>query len=261
MFKPFIEIYKNKNIIWSTTVHDIKTKYAGSILGYIWLVLYPLLFLGLYAVIYLMVYKIKLKMLSPYEYVLLIFCGLIPFLNFADSLGRGITAVTANANLIKNTLFPIEFIPINIVISSQIVQLVGFFILSIILLSLRKLGWTYFYLFPVWIEQILFTIGIVWFLSAINVFFRDLGQVISIIILMLMMISPIAYTEKMIPGKLRSTLYFNPLYYLILLYQKILLFNTIDIKLFIIFSIFSLLHFILGYHFFIRVKGVFSDYV
>ncbi len=261
IFRPFLEIYRYRKIIWSTTVYDVKTKYIGSTLGYLWAVLYPLLFLGLYAVVYLTIYKIRLKALSPCEYVLLIFCGLVPFLSFADALSRGVFCVTANSNLIKNTLFPIEFLPINIVISSQIMQVIGFLILTIVLMFFKRIGYNYFFLFLIWLEQILFTVGLVWFLSAINVFLKDMGQLISVLILMLMMISPISYTEEMIPTHLRIILYINPLYYLIMLYQKILLFNEIEIRLLIIFSIISLSCFISGYYFFLRLKIIFSDYV
>jgi len=78
---------------------------------------------------------------------------------------------------------------------------------------------------------------------------------------MLMMISPIAYTEDMIPEGMRAILYINPLYYMIMLYQKIFMFNELDIKLLGIFSILSLLHFIGGYYFFTKLKGVFNDYI
>lgn len=261
LIKPFVEIYNNRKTILATTMYDIKTKNAGSLLGYIWLILYPIMFLGMYALVYLMIFKIRLQVLSPYEYVLLIFCGLIPFLSFAEALSRGVTAVTSNTNLIKNTLFPIEFIPINIVISAQVILFVGFFFLSIILLFLGKLGWSYWFIFIIMFEQMLFSIGLVWILSAFNVFFKDLGQIIAVVILMLMMISPIAYTEDMIPESLRTILYFNPLYYLIMLYQKILIFNELDLKLFSIFTTLSILHFIFGYYLFTKLKGVFSDYV
>lgn len=261
MLNPFKNIYQHRKTIWSTTLHDIKSKNAGSTLGYAWLLLYPLLFLGMYAIVYLMIFKVRLNIMSPYEYILLIFCGLVPFLSFAESLSRGVGAVTSNANLIKNTLFPIEFIPINIVLSSLVILIVGFGALSLITLFLGKLGWNYWFVFVVLIEQVLFTIGLIWILSALNVFFRDLGQIISVVILMLMMISPIAYTEEMIPETLRGFLYFNPLYYMIMLYQKILMFNVLDVKLLAIFTIVSLAHFILGYYLFTKLKGVFSDYV
>lgn len=261
ILKPFKAILDHRKIIWSTTLYDVKSKNAGSALGYAWLLLYPLLFLGMYAIVYLMIFKVRLQILSPYEYILLIFCGLIPFLSFAESLSRGVGAVSSNANLIKNTLFPIEFIPINIVLSSLVIMIVGFSVLSMITLYMGKLGWNYWFLFVVMVEQVMFTIGLVWILSALNVFFRDLGQIISVLILMLMMISPIAYTEDMIPEALRTFLYFNPLYYMIMLYQKILMFNIIDTKLLAIFTIVSILHFILGYYLFTKLKGVFSDYV
>ncbi|MGD9807404.1 MAG: ABC transporter permease [Deferribacterales bacterium] len=258
---PFKQIYLYRKLIWATTLYDIKVKNAGSMLGQIWLILYPLLFLGMYAVVYLMIFKIRLQIMSPYEYVLLIFCGLIPFLSFADAIGRGVTSVTSNANLIKNTLFPIEFIPINIVLSSQVILIVGFSILSVILFFMGRLGWFYWVGILLFFEQIIFTIGLVWILASLNVFFRDLGQIISVVILMLMMISPIAYTEDMIPETLRTVLYFNPLYYLIMLYQKAFMFNTLDVKLFIVFTILSFGHFLIGYHVFVKLKGVFSDYV
>jgi lipopolysaccharide transport system permease protein len=261
ILKPFLEIFKYRKIIYSTTLYDIKTKYAGSVLGYIWLFLYPILFLGMYAFVYLMIFKIRLHMLSPYEYVLLIFCGLIPFLSFAESLSRGIQAVTSNSNLIKNTLFPIEFIPVSIVLSSQTLCVVGFSLLTIIMTFLGKVGIAYFFILPIFILQILFTIGTVWIISAINVFFKDLSQIINVIVLILMMISPIAYTEDMIPENLRSFLYLNPLYYMIILYQKIFMFNKIDLKLFSIFTVLSLIQFIGGYYFFIKLKGVFNDYI
>jgi len=261
MLKPFIEIYKNRKIIYSTTLHDLKSKNAGSTLGIIWLFLYPVLFLGMYAFVYLMVFKIRLHIMSPYEYVLLIFCGLIPFLSFAEALSRGVGAVTSNSNLIKNTLFPIEFVPVNIVLSSQVLLIVGFSILTLVMIYLGKVGFNYLFLLPVFILQLMFTVGLVWILSAINVFFKDLGQIIGIVVLMLMMISPIAYTEDMIPDSMRFFLYFNPLYYMIILYQKIFMFNQIDYKLLSIFTILSILHFISGYYFFTKLKGVFNDYI
>ena len=261
MLTPFIEIFKHRKIIYSTTLHDLKSKNAGSMLGYFWLILYPVLFLGMYAFVYLMIFKIRLNIMSPYEYVLLIFCGLIPFLSFAEALSRGVGAVTSNSNLIKNTLFPIEFVPVNIVLSSQVLLIVGFSILTIVMIYLNKIGLNYIFLVYVFILQLLFTIGLVWILSAINVFFKDLGQIIGIIVLMLMMISPIAYTQDMIPESMRAFLYINPLYYMITLYQKIFMFNEVDFKLLFIFTGLSFVHFIAGYYFFTKLKGVFNDYI
>lgn len=255
------DILKYRKMILSTTISDIKSKYAGSLLGYLWLALYPVLFLGMYAVIYIFIFKVRLQVLSPYEYVLLIFAGLIPFLSISEALGRGVNAVTANANLLKNTLFPIELIPVNITLSSQLIQVIGFILLILILAFMGRLGPAAALLIPVWILQIVYSIGVVWIISALNVFFKDVSNIISILILMLMMVSPIAYTEDLIPPELRVFLYINPLYYLIMLYQKALIFGTFDPRLFGIFAAIAVSHYLFGFFIFKKLKGVFSDYV
>lgn len=159
MIKPFVEIFKHRKIIYSTTLRDLKSKNAGSVFGVVWLVLYPMLFLAMYAFVYLMVFKIRLSIMSPYEYVMLIFCGLIPFLSFAEALGRGVNSVTANANLIKNTLFPIEFVPVNVVLSSQVLLCVGFSMLLVVMIYFDRVGFSYVFLPVIMLLQIIFTMG------------------------------------------------------------------------------------------------------
>ncbi len=261
MVEVIKKVIKYRKILFSTITIDIKSRYAGSFLGCFWLILYPFMFLITYAVVYIFIFKVRLKILSPYEYVLLIFAGLIPFLSFSEAITRGVTAVTSNVNLIKNTLFPIEFIPLNISISSQINQMIGFLLLILALIFMKKVSWMIVFIFPVWMMQILFTAGISWFVSALNVFFKDIGNIIPLLIIITMLISPIAYTEDMIPSRLKTLLYFNPLYYMVILYQKIFIFNQFDLKLFVIFSVISIIVFYFGYSFFSRLKGAFSDHV
>lgn len=230
-------------------------------LGLFWLVLYPLLFLGVYAVIYIFVFKVRLQILNPYEYVLLIFCGLIPFLSFAEALATGTQSVVTNSQIIKNTLFPIDLMPVRDVFVSQAVQVIGLISLFIISFVLHRLGFLSIFVIVVWFFQILFTIGLIWILSSINVFVRDLGYLIAIVNLILMMISPIAYTEDMVPHTLRIILRFNPLYYLIMLYQKLILFNELDITKLAVFAVVSIVTYMAGYHIFSKLKILFADQV
>ena len=97
-----------------TTWNEIKTRYAGSVLGLAWLVLYPLLFLGVYSLFIYILVGVRQGaqgFSAASEQVLLIFCGLIPFFGFAEALSGGVVSVTSNASLLKNTLFPIELAP------------------------------------------------------------------------------------------------------------------------------------------------------
>lgn len=259
---PFWALWKHRGVLWQTTRHDIRARYAGSVLGLAWLVVYPLLFLGAYAFIYLFVFKIRFELFNANEYVVLIFCGLIPFLGFADALGTGVTAVTGNANLIKNTLFAIEMMPVKAVLVSQCTQVVGTGLLLIALTGVGRLTWWALMLPGIWLLQLGFTLGCMWVLSSINVYARDLQNLVAILTLILMMVSPIAYTVDMVPEALRPILAFNPLYYMIAAYQDCLFRGHFPSReILAVLMGMSLLSFCGGYWFFSRMKKVFADNV
>jgi lipopolysaccharide transport system permease protein len=259
---PFSLIYRYRNILYQTTRSDIRMRFAGSVLGPLWLFLYPLLFLSAYAIIYLFIFHVKIPVFTGYEYVAFIFCGLIPFIGFADTLGLGVTCVVSNTNLIKNTLFPIELVPVKAVLVSQCTQTVGMAMLFIALAWMGRLTIYFPLIFFIWALQIIFSIGVIWLLSSINIFVRDLNNLIAVLILILMMISPIAYTVDMIPPSLLPLIGLNPLYYLIVSYQDILMLGQWPpSNIFGIFLILTITIFYSGYWIFMKLKGVFVDNV
>lgn len=262
MINPLSLLIKYRNIIWSVTVTEVKQKYAGSYLGLLWVILNPILFLSAYFLVYIAIFKIRITGLSTTDYILVIFSGLIPWFGFAEAVGTGVSAVSANSSLIKNTLFPIELIPVRIVLSSLISQFVGLIMLLIALTVTGRVG-AYAFLLPVVIVmQFLFTTGLVWLLSSLNVFFKDIGQMITVILILLMLVSPIAYTMDMLSPDILFFMKFNPLYYMITLYREILFYNQLpDLTVCTIFFAVSLLVFLFGYYVFSKLKVVFSDYV
>ncbi|MDC0761642.1 ABC transporter permease [Brevibacillus sp. AG] len=262
MNNPFSQLISYRKILFNITVDDIKKKYAGSIMGGTWILLNPLLFLSAYFLVYITIFKIKLTGISTFDYVLIIFSGLIPWFGFSESIGLGVNTVTSNSSLIKNTIFPIELIPVKVVLASMVSQLIGLIMLLIVVGFNGQLGF-YVLLLPfVLVLQILFTTGLVWILASINVFFRDLSQIITVILILLMMVSPIAYTTDMLTSELVYFMQFNPMYYMISLYREIIIYNSLpswDITL--IFVALSLGLFFLGHYVFTRLKVVFADYV
>src|SRR5438067_2170717 len=102
---PFRLLWRHRHLLIQTTRNDIRARYAGSTLGLAWTALFPLLFLGIYAVVALVIAKMKPAGMSPQDYMALVFCGLMPFIGFTEGLVVGTSSVTTNANLIKNTLF------------------------------------------------------------------------------------------------------------------------------------------------------------
>lgn len=258
--KPFKIIYKNRNVLFSTAIADIRARFAGSLLGVFWLLLYPLLLLTAYSFVYIIIFQARFGQMNGPTYVLLIFAGLIPFLGFTESLATSIVAVTSNSSLIKNTLFPIDIIPVKAVVCSQTTQAVGLVLLIIASITMGH-GSVYILLIPIiWSFQIIFSIGLGWIFSCLNVYLKDLQNIINLITLFLMMISPIAYTIDMIPEGLRPFLAWNPLYYFIAAYQDCIIQGRFpQNNVLLILMIFSLLVFIIGYWFFCKMKEVFTD--
>ena len=254
-------IWHFKNLLWATTVSDIRKRYTGTLLGMFWMVFYPILFLAMYAVVYTLILRIRVQHYSTFHYVLLIFAGLIPFLGFSEALGSGVSCVTENKNLIKNTLFPIELIPVKSVFVSSLTMCVGLIILLMVLWPMRVVYMTQLMIPVLLLLQLIFTIGVIWILSALNVFFQDVNQVIGLFILLLMLVSPIGYTMDMIPHKLMPLMYVNPLFYLIMLYRESIMQGTVPVSLLLVFTVMSFTMFFLGFALFSRLKGVFSDYV
>jgi len=261
LLAPFSLIWKHRLLLQQTTWNDIRARYAGSALGLFWLILYPLIFLGVYALVYVYVFQVRFAEFNSLEYVALIFCGLIPFIGFSESLGAGVGSVTGNANLIKNTLFPIELVPVKATLTSQVTQAVGTVLLLLAIGGLGKLSFWALWLPAIWLCQVLFTLGLIWILSGLNVFVRDLQNMVSVIILVLMLVSPIAYTANMVPPALQPFLAINPLYYIITAYQNVLMLGQLPpLSMLAALIGFSLGSFWLGYWFFDRLKPVFVDY-
>ncbi len=257
---PYLLAIRYRHVLWKTTFTEIKSKYAGSALGLAWAAVLPIVFLVVYAGVFIFIYNVKFQLFSTNEYVLLIFCGLIPFLGFSESINFGTASVVANSSLIKNTLFPPEVLVVKNVIASQVTQGIGFLLLFMGAALIGTLSWWALFAIPLWILQILFTLGLVWFLSSLTVFVRDTQYMVNIAILLLMMASPIAYTSDMIPPRLQPVMKINPLYFFIESYRDVIIHHRqprflIEICL----LSFGSLH--LGHWFFNKLKKVFAENV
>jgi lipopolysaccharide transport system permease protein len=250
-------------MLWQTSRNEIRGRYAGSLLGLLWVAVYPLLFLGVYGVIFTKIFPPSPERFpEPLHYVLLIFCGLVPFLGFAEALSLGVASVTSNAQLIKNTLFPIELIPVKAVAVSQFTQVVGTALLLTALALTRGLTPWALLLPLVWFLQVIFSVGLMWVLSGLNVFLRDIQQVVGIAILVLMIFSPIAYTAEMVPPGLRVIIGLNPLFYFITAMQDCLwMQRSPPWQTWAVMAGLAAVFFWAGYGMFARLKPVFADHV
>lgn len=244
------------------TLGDLKRRYAGSLLGIGWTVLTPFVLLTIYTVVYLVIFQVKARNLTPIEYTLLIFSGLVPFLMTNESIISAVNSIVANQAVLANTVFPVDLLPVKSVLASQATMTVGMSSILIMLVLTRSMSWTVLLLPFIWMFHILAIIGFTWILSLANLALRDISNIITLGMVAVMVVTPIAYTREMVPANLKLVLLVNPMAYFVLAYQDILIRGRIPETGTMVFIVaFSTGLFLLGGWFFHRMKQVMLEYV
>ncbi|RME61254.1 ABC transporter, partial [Candidatus Parcubacteria bacterium] len=161
-------IFKNRRLLFSAVLHDLRAKFSGNVFGLVWLILYPLLFLLMYSVVFAHILKVRMPGLGTTDYVLIIFCGLVPFLAFAESFGVGTLSLVSNRNLIRNTLFPVELVVAKDVLVGHASMGVGMALVWVACLYFGHVYLTQFFVLVVFVLQIVFSLGVMWITSTLT---------------------------------------------------------------------------------------------
>lgn len=251
-----------KRILISTTKSELSTTHAGSVAGVLWIALSPIILMSIYSVIYLLIFRIRPVEMSSGTYVLYIFTGLIPFLGFSAALISGTTSLTANKEVLLNTVFPAELVPLRAVLTGMVPTVAGLAVLTIVAFFLGHLNIMMLTIPIILLLLIMFVSGVVWILSLMNIVMRDIQFILTFVTMALLIVSPIAYTESMVPSSLKSIIYFNPLSYYIMALHDVIVFEKIpSIRILLGIFGFSLFSFSFGFFVFQKAKKVFFDYV
>lgn len=212
-----------RHLIWNFVVRDLKVRYVGSLMGFFWAVIHPLVLLVSYTFVFAVVFKVKVPEPVPANFPIYLFCGILPWLYFQDTLLRSSTAVVDNSNLIRKTIFPSEILPVTVVLSNLVTHLVGFAILLLCLVYLGTLGWPAL-LLPVYLFLLaLLSLGLGWLFAAMQVFLRDTSQVLSVALILWFWFTPIFYQASAVPKPFAPLLRLNPLGYVVEGYRDLLL--------------------------------------
>lgn len=184
-------------------------------LGFMWAVVYPLMMVGVYAFVFGGVFNARWSSGGGIkDFVQMLYCGLIVHGVFSDTLSRSPTAVLANPNYVKKVVFPLELLPISHLAAAVFNALIGLSLLCLfILIQHHTLPVTALLAPLVLVPLLLLTAGLAWFLATIGVFFRDVGQMISVIMSVLLFLSPVFYPASFAPALVQKLIYLNPLTY------------------------------------------------
>lgn len=208
------EIYKNRKLIMKLSVNDFKTKYAGSYFGVIWAFIQPVVTV----VVYWFVFQIAFKtdVINGYPFVLWLILGLVPWFFYSEAIIGGSNSLHEYNYLVKKVVFPISVLPIIKVISALFIHL--FFISFTIILFIA-----YGYRPDLYIIQLIYysfcililVLGLSYLNASIVVFFKDMSQLINILLQIGMWMTPIVWNKELIPKNLEWLFKLNPMYYIV----------------------------------------------
>ncbi len=254
-------VLRTRRVLSAVTRVELEKKYSGSALGMFWLLLYPLLLLGIYLFVYVVVFRMELPGYKGLDYALFVFCGLIPFIGLSESLSAGCPCIKQNIHLVKNVMLPIELIPIRTVFVSLATQMVGMMVLVVLLAVTGLLSFKVLLLPLVLVLQLLMLIGIVFVLAPLAVALTDISYFVNLFVMLLMFGSPIGFTRNMVPGLFGVVIDLNPVTYMIEAFRFVLLANySASVPVLLGYSLLSIGFFFLGSLFFDRFKDVLVDY-
>ena len=222
MIRNLLQLPRYRGLIQSLVARELKARYRGSVLGFFWSFVNPLLLL----LVYTFVFTFVMPNTTVKGYPLFLFCGLLPWTWFASSLTESSGVLISGGNLIKKVLFPAEVLPIVTVTANMVHFFLALPILAIFLIVYRapltagELAW-----FPVVVlVQYVFTLSCALVLSALTVHFRDIKDILANLLMLWFFATPIIYSYKDAPALALSFMNLNPFAHLAISYQEILFF-------------------------------------
>ena len=218
-------LWTYRGFILGSVKREFQSRYRNSLLGAAWTVLQPLAMITVYTVVFSEVMRTRLAgMDGPYAYSIYLCAGLLTWGLFGEILQRGQTVFLDNGNMIKKLNFPRICLPAITVINALVNFSITFSIFLVFLLLTHSFpGWVFLYALPVLLVQVAFATGLGIIAGVLNVFFRDVGQFVNILLQFWFWFTPIVYSTATLPKSVQPWIKLNPMTPLVDGYQRVLL--------------------------------------
>lgn len=251
---------KYKDLLIELVKREIKARYKQSILGYAWVILVPVLNLIVLTVVFS--YFIRIPT-GNVPYIVFLFTGLVPWTFTANSISLATQSVISNSSLITKIYLPREIFPIATILSKMVDFLLTCLVLVVLLIIFGiSFKSTMLFIPVIFFFHFLLILGISFFLSATNVFFRDVENVIGVFLTIWMYITPVLYPQELIPPTFVPFFNLNPMMPIIDSYRNTVLYGVMPAwPSFIYAACASIVIFVLGYKFFKNRSRYFADVI
>ena len=260
-------LWVNRQLIAQMTRREVVGRYKGSFLGLGWSFLNPLLMLAVYTFVFSVVFRSRWGIAesgaeeSKAMFAVVLFVGMIVYGLFAEILNRAPSLIVGNVNYVKKVVFPLEILPVVAACAALFHALVS---LTVWLMAYTLLigvpHWHVLFLPLVLFPLLVLALGVAWFLAALGVFLRDVGQTVAIITTMMMFLAPVFFPVKNLPPEFQPLIMANPLTFIIEQARDVLIWGkTPDFMGLFQYFIVALVMFWAGYIWFQKMRKGFSD--
>jgi lipopolysaccharide transport system permease protein len=217
-------VWQYRGLVWGMVSREFQARYLQSVLGSAWALLNPAAMIVIYTVIFSQVMRARLPgQDDTFAYSIYLCAGLLAWNFFAEVIVRSLTVFLDNAALLKKVSFPRITLPVVLLLSSALNFAIIFGLFLLVLVATGRFpGWAILALVPLLALQQAFALGLGMLLGVLNVFFRDVAQLVLVALQLWFWLTPIVYSTAILPEQVRAALAWNPLAQLVGAYQQIL---------------------------------------
>ena len=226
-----VSLWRYRHLFWQLVRRDVIGRYRGSLFGFLWSFLHPLLMLAVFAFVFSVVFKVRWGTLNGVDddlsFAMFLFAGIIVHSMFTEAVTRAPVTITSHRNFVKKVVFPLELLPWVPVGSAVFHALVGFSVLVAFKLAVtHSIAWTVLLAPLLLIPFVLMIGGFSLIFAAVGTYVRDLGQIVGVLVMVLLFLSPIFYPLSALPQPYRDIAALNPLTFVIEELRKVTLLGT-----------------------------------
>jgi len=261
LFSEIKAIVKWKELLWQMVGREVKARYKQSILGYFWVILNPLAQMLVMSFAFSIIMRIPTNATGNIPYSIFLFVALLPWTLFSNSLSAAAASLVSSGGLITKIYFPRTIL----VLSTVIAKIIDFvFAISILIIYMIvyqiPINWNILWIFPIFLIQQIFTLGLSLFFAAANLLYRDIQYLLSMILLLWMYVTPVIFPADLVPERYRFVFQLNPMAVIINAYRQVILGGgSPKYSSLIIATVFSIITLLIGFSYFKSREKIFAD--
>lgn len=254
--KNLKELFAYREMIYMLVKRELRGRYKGSVLGFFWTFLNPLLQLAVYTMVFSFIMRAGIE-----NYHIFLFVALIPWIFLSTSVQGGATCILGQKSLVAKIYFPRQVLPIAHVTTCFVNMLLCFVVVFAVVALSIGLKWMLLpYLVPIMLIEYLMALGLTFIVSGITVYFRDMEHILGILVMAWQFLTPVMYSIDMVPDTMRGVFGFNPMTSVIAAYRDVLYYQTVpEIGTMMSALIMGVISLVAGWYLFDRMQRNFAE--